>query len=75
MAIIRRYDEVLTTKASKVSLFQLQEKIKRELEPELTLLKNGIKEQSARIVEQRDKFEQYTNLISQELKAAVLKQY
>jgi len=42
MAIIRRYDEVLTTKASKISLFQLQEKIKRELEPELTLLKNGI---------------------------------
>lgn len=33
LAIIRRFDEIISTKASKDALWQLQEKIKRDLEP------------------------------------------
>ena len=35
LGIIRRFDEVLTSKASKISMYELENKIKRELEPEI----------------------------------------
>lgn len=33
LALIRRFDEIITTKASKNSLYEIEQKIKRELEP------------------------------------------
>ena len=33
LGIIRRYDEVLTTKASKSAIYEIEQRIKRELEP------------------------------------------
>jgi len=43
LGIIRSFDEVICTKASKISLYELESKIKRELEPDIAKMYNLIK--------------------------------
>ena len=42
LGIIRRYDEILTQKASKIQLYELEQRIKREIEPQLHKVMAGI---------------------------------
>jgi hypothetical protein len=49
LEIIRRYDEVLSTKASKDKIYELELKIKRELEPKLHSLLTSLTQQGAEI--------------------------
>lgn len=46
LGIIRRFDEVLTSKASKISMHEIEDKIKRELEPEIRKMYSLIKSSS-----------------------------
>ena len=73
MGIIRRFDEVLCTKASKLSLYELESKIKRELEPDIAKMYNLIKGNTEEVVQQNVRFDDYTTMMSREIRNAVNK--
>ena len=73
MGIIRRFDEVLTTKASKISLYELESKIKRELEPDIAKMYTLIKNNTEEVDRQNKRFEDYTTMMSREIRNAVKK--
>lgn len=73
LGIIRRFDEVLTTKASKISLYELESKIKRELEPDIAKMYTLIKNNTEEVDRQNKRFEDYTTMMSREIRNAVKK--
>jgi uncharacterized protein YqgV (UPF0045/DUF77 family) len=73
MGIIRRFDEVLCTKASKLSLYELESKIKRELEPDIAKMYNLIKQNTEEVLQQNVRFDDYTTMMSREISNAVKK--
>jgi hypothetical protein len=64
---------VLTTKASKISLYELESKIKRELEPDIAKMYTLIKNNTEEVDRQNKRFEDYTTMMSREIRNAVKK--
>jgi site-specific DNA-adenine methylase len=64
---------VLTTKASKISLYGLESKIKSELEPDIAKMYTLIKNNTEEVDRQNKRFEDYTTMMSREIRNAVKK--
>ncbi len=64
---------MLTTKASKISLYELESKIKRELEPDIAKMYTLIKNNTEEVDRQNKRFEDYTTMMSREIRNAVKK--
>ena len=69
--MVRRFDEILTLKASKASLSELSLKIETDIQSRHTLLQNEISELSSDIAQHEDKFITFTKTIEVLVKDAV----
>lgn len=56
ISILTRYDEVLTNKASKNALYDLEQVVKRQVEPRVNKLENDIVLQGNSFSQQQAKF-------------------
>ncbi len=69
--MVRRFDEILTLKASKASLSELSLKIETDIQSRHTLLQNEISELSSDIAQHDGKFITFTKTIEVLVKDAV----
>ena len=69
--MVRRFDEILTLKASKASLSELSLKIETDIQSRHTLLQNEISELSSDIAQNEGKFTAFTKTIEVLVKDAV----
>ena len=69
--IIRRYDEILTDKASKHSLYELETKLKHKFKPLIKGVQERVEQNLSLIREQKQYFEAFREMISSEVYSTI----